>query len=161
MKLNIRPSYCAKINEVTDLAMALRGLSLTLLLLLALPLSCLALASTQSCLQRHREFVWRHVDYPQTQVSSPSAYCKTMISKRGLYGMDVNTFIHVRKPLINIICSVNGTPLPNGTRRSNAYFTITTCRYNPETGSYISQNRTQKIVLRCCKELPESYEEEK
>ncbi|XP_067420085.1 ribonuclease-like [Emydura macquarii macquarii] len=140
--------------------MAPRGPRPTLLLTLGLLAACLALASGQAWAELHKIFLKHHVDYPRPSPPFIGSYCDFVMRERGLYGTQVNTFIHEPSQSINSICLGNGTPLGGGLYQSKAFIPITTCRYRRQTGSYPNDEfDSRKIVIGCWNRLAVYFRE--
>ncbi|XP_034642577.1 ribonuclease-like [Trachemys scripta elegans] len=141
------------------MAMAMRRPHLRLLLPLVLLAAYLALASGTPWTRLKNRFRKHHVDFPQSPANFPNSYCEMMMWKRGIYRTFINTFIHAPMRSIKRVCSVGGIHISTGLRKSIFHFSVTTCRYSPQIGSYIEENYSRHIVIGCWNRLPVLYVE--
>ncbi|TFJ99631.1 protein ITFG3 [Platysternon megacephalum] len=151
-----------QIDPVTDMAMAMRGPRLALLLPHILLPGSLGLIGER---YRYEQFKKKHFDYPKTSDPDNQNYCNYMMKERNMtnrtYCKPINTFIHACEQEIQAICYCER--ISNNIYESREIFSLTICELKTENGhrpcTYKEQEKTSKIRVACNEEhLPVHFE---
>nr|XP_028559876.1 ribonuclease pancreatic-like [Podarcis muralis] len=134
-------------------------ISSCLLVRLAILLSVLLVQSCEA--QSWEAFQNKHIDYPRTRASNPSAYCNLMMVKRNLNPIRCkprNTFINHDNESVLQVCGNGGTRWQGNFYDSNESFPMIDCRYTdgkpPKDCKYKGTETSKRIRVACEEKKP-------
>ncbi|CAI7935158.1 ribonuclease pancreatic-like [Podarcis lilfordi] len=130
-----------------------------LLVRLAILLSVVLVQSCEG--QSWAAFQNKHIDYPRTQASNPSAYCNLMMVKRNLNPITCkprNTFINYDNESVLQVCGSGGTCWQYNLYDSNEYFPMIDCSYTdgkpPKDCKYKGTETCKRVRVACEEKKP-------